>query len=1161
MRRATYIIVFGVIACGPFFYQAPPAIGNYPERLPTKPWTQLLAETAPLDPALPAADQQDETCLKLPATLATLDAKGRLAELDRLLKVNRDGHYSQFRSNLLWELRELVGDDALFKTAAPYIAWRVHQPAPLPPRPPAERPWNIEAEEFAALKAAHTSRIEDLTAEFDRSIAAAPAVLLPHWQVQRGAFLFRIGRYTDARLAMEDVLEGAAEGAPKLRELAAMIMAARCLIEDSRELAKLPLTEGRRGEIEGLQNDAAERLKQLIALGKTRPHPYVPDAHGWLGAIAADRNQLGAAVVHQLDRLEAQPTREITRTVLRECDQLFARLLENRCSPESSAWLSPEDDFDAARVARHPVVARLFVQHAIDPAATISLPLIGDNESGDRHTIDFLKQRILRPQPFVQTALDALGRELLKHRPALDAATLTLLAWSATEAGEHEQALALLDQITAPKPADDTLLARATVLKRLKRHAEAVAAYDRLMTDYPASPLANDLPFQRGIEQFRAGRVTDAIVSLVSVSAAENARLRTQVEAQMAGKEAADDEYPPKLQPEYHLIQWLDTLAQFASLADLEAAVAKLPPEANLKHPSFDGTDLSLTEQLHGLLRCRALAAGDFALAKRHVAMTPPPAPTEWAGSRYQFNEALHLDAAGWEKRVAPLEKLHAELAAATQPADRARLHLAMARHWWAQRGFLTLPVIGACYYANSEEDRQDLLRRQNALQLGFSREVVTAELDHRDEATHALEHALAAAAVGSDPATAAAALELANECLFRRAEFSFYQKSRALETNDAKLSRSLYDQLRQRFPNSKEARRAVYHVFTPLAAPWMPGDYNPNNCVSAFLATLAGRPRDDYSEETTAAREAAQDQIVKLPAQFENPKPGTRFAELRRDLHAAKLKLDTLRPATDPDWQDAVLDAINRLDDLAAAASLPNITMADYTDYANGRHPKLPPDFKSLQDFRARLKPTVDDDGNDGDPANDTIDGWREFLETYPDSPKLEAASLRLTRLLARQFRGPLRVRAFHFPAAPIPNGYKHIVVDRHLPAPNPKLVLAAIDDHEARYSTGRYQEDLDLLRAGALIDAGDFGRAMELLEKVLANPAQLDLHGPAVLEFGDLAQRLLDPEQRLKATSAFRRRPGAMNILRCLVAGDTCLARLAPLMPWLEEAVASSS
>jgi hypothetical protein len=151
--------------------------------------------------------------------------------------------------------------------------------------------------------------------------------------------------------------------------------------------------------------------------------------------------------------------------------------------------------------------------------------------------------------------------------------------------------------------------------------------------------------------------------------------------------------------------------------------------------------------------------------------------------------------------------------------------------------------------------------------------------------------------------------------------------------------------------------------------------------------------------------------------------------------------------------------------------------------------------------------------------------------------------------------------VRAFHFPAAPIPNGYKHIVVDRHLPAPNPKLVLAAIDDHEARYSTGRYQEDLDLLRAGALIDAGDFGRAMELLEKVLANPAQLDLHGPAVLEFGDLAQRLLDPEQRLKATSAFRRRPGAMNILRCLVAGDTCLARLAPLMPWLEEAVASSS
>lgn len=1160
MRRVAFIMGLGVIACGPSFYQAPPALGSYPERLATKPWTLLLKEAAPRDPALPAAEAQDATCRNLPAALTALEPNARLAELDRLLKINRDGDYSQARANLLWELRELAADDALFQTAAPYLAWRVHQPAPLPPRPPAERPWNLEPAEFAALTLAYLNRIDDLTAEFDRAIAAAPAVLLPHWQVQRGAFLFRIGRFADARLVLDAVFENATPEAPKPRELAARIMAARCLIEESRQRAGQPPSAERDADVAALQDDASTRLEQLIASGRTRPHPYLPDAHGWLGAIAADRGELGAAVAHQLDRLEAQPTREITRTVLRECDALFARLLERKSDPEFPAWLSPVHDFDAAKVARHPLVARLFVQHAIDPAAAVSLPLYSENESGDRGTIDFLNQRILRPQPFVQSALAALGGELLKHQPALDATTLTLLAWAATEADEHEQALALLDQIPDAKPGDEALHARATVLKRLGRHAEAVAAYDRLAADHPASPLVNDLPFQRAIEQFRAGAVVDAIVSLDAIKAAETARQEQELRDQQADKKPPTDssEARPNLQPEHHLIQWLDTLVQFAPLKELAAAVAKLPPAPSPNGSALESADLPLREQLRGILRCRALAAGDFALAKRTLSTTPLPAREEWLGNRYWFTEALHLDAAKWAQRVAPLETLTAELAAATQPAERARLHLAIARHWLTHRGFLTLPATGACYYANSEEDSQDLLRRRNALQLGFSGTAVTAELDQRDEATHALAHALAAAATDNpDPASAAAALELANECLFRRAEFSHYQKSRALETGTTRLSRDLYEQLRQRYPASAEARRAVYHVFTPLAAPWMPGDYNPSNCLSAMLATLEGPLHDEAGAEVLAAREAAQAQIIKLPSEFENPKPGTRFKDLQRSLHAAKARLVTLRAATDPDWQDPVLDAINRMDDLAAAASLPDITLADYIAYATGHHENLPPEFKSLLDFRARLSPKVDENGEEQGPTNDTIGGWREFLETYPGSPKLEAASLRLTRLLARQYRGSLRVQAFHFPEAPIPNGYKHIVVERPLPAPHPELVIDAINDHEARYSTGRYQDDLDLLRAGALADAGEPARAMEILERLLANPTQRDLHGVAVLTFGELALRLLDPGQRPQIVAALQRRPSAVALLKRLVNGDTCLARLAPLWPWLNAAV----
>jgi hypothetical protein len=100
-----------------------------------------------------------------------------------------------------------------------------------------------------------------------------------------------------------------------------------------------------------------------------------------------------------------------------------------------------------------------------------------------------------------------------------------------------------------------------------------------------------------------------------------------------------------------------------------------------------------------------------------------------------------------------------------------------------------------------------------------------------------------------------------------------------------------------------------------------------------------------------------------------------------------------------------------------------------------------------------------------------------------------------------------------------------------------------------------GRYQDDLNLLRAGALIDAGKFPQALVLLESILSNPTQRDLHVIAALEFSDIAQRLIDPEQRASSASAFRRTPGAINQLRRLVDGDTFLSRLKPLLPWLEE------
>lgn len=1163
MRRAIYIFILGSIACGPMFYQAPPSLGNYPERLPAKRWAQLFEESHPKDKSLPPGDTLDAACANLPEALADLDAPARLAEIDRLLRLNRDGDYSSARANLLWELRELAADDATFTAAQSYIAWRTQPQPKLPKRPPADCPWDMEKDEWLGMKAAFANQIGERLEFFTRELKAAKPNLKPNWLIQRGAFLFRAERFDEAAADFAAVLppepeEPAADDAqpapqPDLtgRQLAAAIMLSRCEIEQCRMLGGGPdIPEG-----EDIPNDvkinpavpelrikATTRLHRLIEQGKRHPHPYVPDAHGWLAAIASDGGEFGRAVAHQLDRLEAQPTREITRTALRECDSLFAKMIEANSGPDRGdseyVW---EPQFPAAQIARHPLVARLFVQHAIDPAADIELPLLGENDSGDRYTIDFLKRKILLPRPFIGYALRQLGRELLSQGTKLDPVALTLVAWSSSESGENEQALALLDQIHADPPSDETLHARATVLRRMGRHADEVAALDQLASLYPKSPLANNLPFQRAIGLFRANRTAEAIAAFAKLQTAETAAQAARWQESAETDAKPEDTTPkwPQMQPEYHLIQWLDTVARFAPVEDLATALTDLPK------------DDPLTEELRSIVRCRAIAQGNFALAKNHLSPGDKPVREEWEGARYLFKRAAFLDAKAWDEHVAPLEKLIKDRDAAA-PADQARISLAIARHWLEHRGFLTLPATGACYYANSQEEAQDLLRRRNALELGFPRASVESTLDRMDEATHAFDHAIAAA-VSDDPSVGAPALELANLCLFRRAEFSLYQKSRALETQATVLSRDLHDKLRGRFPNSAEARRAVYYVFAPTSAPWMPGDYSSANSVRAMLEILDHRPHREPWEPNEAA-ENLHAEIGKLPAKFDNPAPGTKMKDLRRDLVETKRQLDKLRAGTDPDNQDEVLAAIDRLDDLAAAASLPDITVAEFADYANGNHDSLPPQFKSLLDFRDRLRILKDENDNDKGPANDTIAGWREFLETYPDSPKREAASLRLTRLIARQSRGTLLVRAFHFPEAPIPNGYKRIEPERPQPA-NPQATLDAILNHQANHSTGRYQDDLDLLRAGALTDANNPSEALMLLEKILANPAQRDLHPVALLNLGEIALDLLDPAKRTRTAAALRSHPASLSLVKRLILGDTCLSRLHPLLPWLED------
>lgn len=1103
------------IACGPMFYQAPPTLGTYPERVSAKRWPHLFAEAAPLDPALPVAATLDESIARLPGEMAGMDEAARFAAIDRLLDENRRGPYASTRANLLHELRELAGNDDYFRDAKPYITWRIGRIGHAPKIPLSVRPWNVEEADFVKMRDADIAAVNRELDSMDQLTGQSPASMLPYWLVQRGHYLFQIRRHADAATLFSDIIERFPDHP---RAEVACLMLARSKIEQSRELRRQDHAGEKHDEIFNLLSDAEDSLTEFVsAKPKGR---FTPDAEGWLGAIAFDRGQFGNAVNHQLKRLDLQPTREITRTVLRECDFIFEKLIESR-DAGSDGWVDPQELFDPSTVARHPLVARLFVQHCIDPAAHIGLPMWwDDSETGGRGTIEFLKRRIFKPKTFVRSALNGLGSELLKVNRDPDATTLTLLAWAATEDGEHEQALALLSRISPAGMNDEAMQARAIVLQRLGRDAEAVEAFNTLASAHPSSPLLNDIAYRRSVSHFRSGHADRAILEILplAVSAADGEKVETI-----------------DLRPEYQVAQWLDTLIQFCPLEQLESACAGVA--GNPLHHDL----------LRNAVRTRAFAAKRFDIAERHLAVEGEdvPARDEWRVTGLESKRRMDRNA--WDAHAAPLAALYRQLEQGGPSS--AGLHLSIARQWLDQRGILSMPSIALGYYAGSEEEKQELLRRRNALELGFDRETVHRELDHRDEASHALEHALEAAK-STDPLIAAPALELANQCLFRLAEFSLYQKSRALETDASKLSADLFAQLRERFPKSNEAKRAVRFTFTPAAGPWMPGDYNPSNSASAMIAALEGYDLFDTPDDTDAL-----EKIGAIAARFNRIDPATPVSTVRKNLEAAKLDLQALRPLTLTERQDEVIRTIDLLDDLFAATQVPGVRGVDLSHYVANETEKLPPSFASLLDFRDRLKRIKDENGNETTAKNDTIEGWRAFLESYPDSSKAEAASFRLTRLIARQYRSKLTIEAFHFPDAPIPNGYKRIGVTRNDPLNEPEVVIAAIRDHDARFPAGRYRDDLNLLLAGALTDSGKYREPLVLIDSILGNPVQKDLHVLAALEFADIAQRLLEPSQRMAVARAMRGTPGAMARLRLMVEGDTFLSRLKPLMPWLEE------
>jgi hypothetical protein len=373
------------------------------------------------------------------------------------------------------------------------------------------------------------------------------------------------------------------------------------------------------------------------------------------------------------------------------------------------------------------------------------------------------------------------------------------------------------------------------------------------------------------------------------------------------------------------------------------------------------------------------------------------------------------------------------------------------------------------------------------------------------------------------------------------------------VETDASGLSRRLVERLKRDFPDRPETARAAIWTFVPVAllGEWMPGDYWAYSSDMIGWAIL--NPKATRWADTT-------EEDAKPPAPPAAPPeaPAIDLEEVRRQLARQKDKFDAARSTLE---EDQLVQSADRLDDLISVANAPGMTFELYQ-----RYQKIRDDRDSLPDaagdlaplapwieFRKMVRMVSRPDGFEG-PFSDTVEAWDRYLADYPDGPKSEPASFRRLRLRVRAAFPIPRIRAFHFPEAPIPNGYKRLSRPPEADVEVWRSLATELDEHEKRFPHGRYHADLCILRGAVSAQVGDYRVAVRSLAEVVADRSHPELRMIAALYFAEISLRLLDKNERAGVAAAFRAEPAALPFLKNLVHGDTCLFRLRPLMRWLE-------
>ncbi len=1119
------------VACGPFFYQAPPTLDAYPERFGTRTWREIFPEKYPAPSGALDNFALASQCQELVS--AFTDSPEFIARVEKLATSNRDGDYRVRYANLLNEMQELATAKADEAGTRAYLEWRLQHldenDGFIRFRP---QPWDgryfSDDERAQAVKDWEQLTLERL-ADIDKMAAAAPAFLQPYWQIQRAAWLFRRGEFAEAAAGFDSVM---ATDPHTARAEVAQLMSARCSLEQARLIRREAQWKHDTALEQSAWGEAQKANDQLASYERNYPNGrFLAEAIGWEGALASDAGSYGEAVSAYLREMDTKPTREVIRSVLRECDRCFAKALET----------NETGNLPVGDIARHPAVAMSLIYQCLDPASRIDVSSYpyGEDYSGGRDWIQSANDRVVTPRRNASEMLVRLGAAIGQNRssfsaPEWKADYLAALAWIALENGEAAQALRLTEEgKDVSDPAGDLLMVRGLALERTGRLADAAACYGELRKKAPDGPLAVDLGYRIASCQRRIAAEGFAAAELAGAWAVPRE----------PGTESPSPDFPA-LRLDGETAQWIDTLLQFAPLDSLEAIAGR--PGLN---PEF-------ASRVRAMIRCRAMAREDFTRAEKWLETGENPISNEYESEGYfSLSNWAWMDRTRWKDSVEPILKAKAEFRAAKAPDAQAQALLKIGASWQSARGKVTSPSLDPRDIFNSEPEIADSQRRKNARMLGLDEGTATQELDRRDEDWHALQVYLAAANLAESKEVRASALSAANRCLLAMAQLTPYQADRAFELNRSALSRDIYRRLQTQCAGTPEASAAIYYSFPSASerGSWMPGDFVDWHATDVVTEAMMNQTReDDWQSQDMAENFRRRLGVFGAHAgEFTVEQLREQLAAIRRDF--------------EPQYDSAVQsDVVNNLDDLDLFLKVPGVTpqmCATYfpmrlTDTAD---PTDNPVLEPAKDFVAFLRtiaPPQETATGPSQPPPYTVESWREFLRLYPKSPKAEAAQLRIARAIYRTYRTKVGADVYYWPQAPIWGGYKRMTVERDKPF-DPAPIFAALDDYDKAYPNGRYASEIKLMRGGASIDKGDYPTALACLVSVLDDPTKRDLHYDAALELADCFSHLADDGHRAAILEAIKSNPRATIYLHRFVDGETCGSILRPLMPFFREVI----